>query len=122
MITIAGRTLYSEDVGMFLEWFVYKMGTHSKTVMDALMDGRLVIAGVEGLTDDIVGGVFEDISGMKDEVKRLERLLVIYANTIDELEKKLRTQNVDLLENRLMDAEKMLSRIGMSLNYKENVK
>jgi len=124
-IELNGRKFYWDDLYAFLEWFSYKMGKHTKIIIDMLMDGRLVIADVDGVTDEIIGTVYTDMMDMKNELSRMVDMNVKYAKTIDEQGKTIRElkndRNVDLLESRLMYAEKMLDKIGMSLNYKEKL-
>ena len=123
-IELNGRKLYWEDVCQFLEWFTYKMGKHTKITMDMLMDDRLVISDIDGVTDGIVSHVYTDMVGMKEENAKLLKsnhlLQDDLAIAADKL-RKYRDNGVDILEDRLMSAERMLAKIGMSLNYKEKL-
>lgn len=126
-IEIGGRKFYWDDIYQFMEWFVGTTGIRSKEIMDGLMSKQWGLVEVGGLDDSIIGNLADilnkleyDNKELTEECTGLRKTIYNRGETIRVLKDKLGARSdVATLESRLMEAERLLGKIGLSLNYKE---
>ena len=117
-IEIGGRKFYWDDIYQFMEWFVRATGPQAKQIMDGLMSKQWGLAEVGDLEDSVIGNIEDVIHHLEEENVKLgkerDRLLTKVKNMQVMLNEQ---KDVEIIEDRLLEAERLLSRIGMSLNY-----
>ncbi len=113
-ITISGKSFYKEDIERFLEWFVSSTPQTTKDIMDNLMSGMYAIADTGGVSELMVGNVGEVFKRIEREIDDRDHEVSILSRRVKNLEAQL--EGVEDLEERMLDAERLIDRFNMSLN------